>query len=661
MFIIAVMFIKAGPVLDRGRLNLKQSVQILDRDGGTLYQFSSGEDRLFLQSTDIPDIAKKATIAIEDERFLTRYSCVDTRAILRALKSSVVDDQVQGASTITQQLTRMLYLTPEKTITRKLYEIMLSCRLEFLLTKQEILTLYLNGVSYGNGINGIEQASQLYFGIPASKLSIAQAAVLASIPQRPTYFSPYGPHLHSGVDGDTLRLIRKGTLGANVLTADAVIPGLLPSLLQGKSGMVRVPGRSDDVLRSMRRLGFIDQKQYEQAERDLLHFTFTPLVHPITAPHFALWMRSEIESLLQSVDAPAKWESSGLTVRTTLDPMMQETAERVILQSQSLLEKVHAKNVALVALDRNTRQVVAYVGNNDFFDATENGQVDMAQAPRQPGSSFKPIVYATAFEHGFTPDTIVHDERIRIGTDEPKNYEGGFMGRMTVRTALARSRNIPAISTFLAIGGEDTVLPVAARAGLTTPLAHKKEMQQTDPPFTYGWPMAIGSVEAPLLEMVQMYATIANHGTFTPLKVFCSVTNRLGLDLFANQPVQMDQAIEAQAADGVDSILRDSDSRPEGFWRSVLTIPGLNTAAKTGTSDVCFRRDVFGRCTEYGVNNVWTLGYTDQLVVGVWVGNADNSVMDPLADGLTVAAPIWKSFLEQASPLYDAEKVKCQE
>jgi membrane peptidoglycan carboxypeptidase len=660
LYMFTVMFLKAGPVLDRSRLNLKQSVRILDRDGGMLYQFSSGEQRLFLQSDDIPDVAKKAIVAIEDERFLHRYACVDVRAIFRAFRSTVFDHRLQGASTITQQLTRMLYLTPEKTLTRKLYEIMLSCRLEHLLTKQEILTLYLNGVSYGNGINGLEQASQSYFGIPASKLSIAQAAVLASIPQRPTYYSPYGPHLYSDADGETIRSIRKGTLGANVINPASMIPGLLPRMIQGKGGAVRVRGRSDDVLRSMRRLGFIDQNQFAAASQELLHLKLVPPVHRITAPHFALWMRSEIESLLQGVDAPAQWESEGLTVRTTLDPVMQGLAENVILQSQPLLEKVNAKNIALVALDRQTRRVVAYVGNNDFFANAEDGQVDMARAARQPGSSFKPLVYASAFEHGFTPETIVHDSPIRIGNDEPKNYEGGFLGAITIRTALARSRNIPAIRTFVDIGGEDIVLALAARAGLTTPLAYKEQMLQVNPGFTYGWPMAIGSVEVPLIEMVQLYATIANHGIFTPLRTFCSVTNRLGTDLFAGQPKEFDQAIEAQAADAVDDILRDSESRPAGFWRSALTIDGLNVAAKTGTSNVCFRRDVFGRCTEYGVNNVWTMGYTDQLVVGVWVGNADNSVMDPLADGLTVAAPIWRAFLEQASPYYDPEKVRCE-
>lgn len=233
------------------------------------------------------------------------------------------------------------------------------------------------------------------------------------------------------------------------------------------------------------------------------------------------------------------------------------------------------------------------------------------------------------------------------------------MGRMTIRTALARSRNIPAIKTFLAIGGEDPVLQAGNRAGVTTPLQHKLEMLKTNPHFTYGWPMAIGSVEVPLLEMINLYATIANHGLFQPLRTLCSITNPQEQIILPLPEIRPTVAFESEAADFVDSILRDSESRPEGYWRTMLTIPGLDTGAKTGTSNVCFRRDIFSRCTEYGVNNIWTLGYSHDLVIGVWVGNADNTVLDPLADGLTVAAPIWRAFLEQASKIYQVENGKC--
>lgn len=654
-----IAFLQAGPVLDLSRLNFKQSIQILDRKDGPLYQFSSGENRIFLQGNDVPDVVKKAVIAIEDERFLERESCVDIRAVLRAVRANVFEDQLQGASTLTQQLTRMLYLTREQTLTRKLYEVFLSCRLDTKLTKDQILTLYVNGVGFGNGINGIEAAAQTYFGIPAAKLSIAEAAVLVSIPQRPSYFSPYGPHVHSAVSTETLRAIRRGEITQSTLDPALVSSGILPKNFSGPSGVVRIPGRSDSVIRAMRRLGFISESEFTKASAELLKIKFTPFANPITAPHFSLWIRGEIESLLETFDAPAAWESAGITVHTTLNPTIQRLAENMIQSSQESLQKVGAKNVALVAVDRATRQVVAYIGNNDFFATEAEGQIDMAHIPRQPGSSFKPLIYAAAFERGFTPESIVLDTPLTIGTDIPKNYEGGYRGAITVREALARSRNIPAIRTFLDIGGEDTILELAARVGMTTPGTYKEEALKKDPHYTYGWPMAIGSTEVPLLEMINLYATIADHGVFRPLKVLCSVTDRQGkriLPVTTRKPVQ---AIIREAAEWVDEILRDSGSRPEGFWRDMLTIPGLDTGAKTGTSNVCFVRDAFGRCTEYGVNNVWTLGYTHELIVGVWVGNADNTVLDPLSDGLTVAAPIWRAFVEQSARIYKAEEEAC--
>lgn len=659
LYVFFIAFLIAGPVLERGRLNLLQSIEITDRKGGTLYQFSTGEERIFLPGNVIPEHVKKAVIAIEDERFLQRHACVDVRAIARAIKSTTTTNRIQGASTITQQLVRLLYLTREQTITRKTYEILLSCRLEYLLSKEEILTLYLNGVSFGSGFNGIESASQIYFGVPTEKLTLAQTATLVSIPQRPTYFSPYGPNLRSAVDATTLRSLRQGTTTIHTLDPSSVKTGLLPKIINGKNGGAILPGRSNHVLRAMLRLQFIDQKEFDDASKELLAVKFLPLKHPINSPHFSLWMRAETEELLQSLQNPMQWQSEGLTVRTTLDPILQKLAENVLRDSGEILTKAGARNASLVAVDRKTRQIVAYIGNIDFFAPENEGQIDMARAPRQPGSSFKPLIYAGAFMRGFTPGSVVMDTRMTIGNDVPKNYEGGYSGVMFIRDALARSRNIPAIKLFLALPSEDWVLDLGYKAGVRYPYGYKYYMQQENPIFSYGWPLAIGSVEVPLLEMVQLYATIAHHGVYQPLKVLCSVENREGGTLLQIPSKESAQAIEPQAADWVDEILRNSNLRPVGIWRSMLTIPGVETAAKTGTSNICFQRDAFGRCTEYGVNNVWTMGYTDELVIGVWAGNADNSVLDPLADGLTVAGPIWRAFTEHATGLYEPTHAAC--
>ncbi len=653
LYTTLLALLQAGPILDRARLHLEQNVQILDRKGGVLYQFAADQNRVFLPAEKLPDILKSSIIAIEDERFLSRTPCIDVRSVLRAVSTNYFTNRTEGASTITQQLVRTLYLTPEKSYTRKFYEVILSCRLESMLSKEEILTLYMNGVGFGNGIYGVEQAAQTYFGIPASKISLAQSAVLASIPQRPTYFSPYGIHLRTTIERSALRLLKTGVMKEGDLPAEDFHIGLLPRVVRTSEGEVRLEGRSDAVLASMLRLGLVTQEMYDDAKKDLLTMTFQKFAHPISAPHFSLWMRDEVESLLRSLEQPDRWRAAGLKVHTTLDPSLQFIAEDTLQHHKKLLEKNGAKNAALVAIDRVTREVVAYIGNADFFGNALDGQIDMARVPRQPGSSFKPIVYAAAFEKGYTPDTRINDEPMRIGSDEPKNYDGNFKGWMFVRDAIGQSRNIPAIKAFVDAGGEDVVLDLASRAGAFTPSNFKKEMQKNDAYFSYGWPMAIGALEVPLLEMVQMYATIASHGLFTPLTYLCSVEDSKGQGSLPMFQIPSMQAIIPEAADGVTSVLIDDQTKPEGYWRSILTVPGIIVGAKTGTSNLCFERDAFGGCMRYGVNNVWTIGFTDKLVVGVWAGNADASALGDLADGLTVAAPIWKEFLERSSEVYE--------
>ena len=649
---ILLALLRSAPVLDRARLHLEQTVQIFDRDDSMLYQFAADQNRIFLPAENIPDVMKKAVVAIEDERFFDRSPCVDVRAVIRALKNAYFEGRIEGASTITQQLVRTLYLSPEKTLKRKFNEVVLACRLETVLTKDEILALYLNGVGFANGLYGIEQASKAYFRKSAQHLTVAEAAVLAAIPQRPTYYSPYGVHMRTSVDHEVLKDIRDGKKSREDIPESASALGLLPRVVRAGKDSVRLEGRSDAVVNSMLRLGFISNEEYAKALQDLTKISFERRSFPIEAPHFSLWMREQVESLLSTLTDPERWKAAGIKVRTTLNKELQWIAEDTIARNASLLQSNGAKNIALVALDRRTREIIAYVGNNDYFGNTIDGQIDMASVARQPGSSFKPIVYAAAFERGYTPDTFILDEPIRIGGDSPKNFDGGFLGWITARKAIGVSRNIPAIKAFFDGGGEDRVLALAESVGITTPSEVKREKQKMDPWFAYSWPMAIGALEVPLREMVQMYAAIAEHGTYLPMKYFCEITDREGHEIVSTQSPQAVQAIQKQAADGIDDILRDPSSKPEGYWRTALTIPGMEVGAKTGTSNICSRRDGFGKCTEYGVNNVWTLGYTDSIVVGVWVGNADGTGLAPLADGLTVAAPIWKEFLQRASAVY---------
>lgn len=645
------------PELDFTRLKLKQSVRILDRRDGDLYRFYDEEDRFYLPGDKIPQLVKNAFVAIEDERFFTRKTCIDFRAIARAVQVNLFEDRTEGASTITQQLVRNLYLTREKTVERKLKEIDLACQLEQALSKEEILTIYLNQLPFGNNAFGIEQAAQTYFGKSATDISLAQASVLAAIPQRNSYFNPYGTHDRTALDHDIVRQLRKGTLRPQDITADDVRVGLLSRIQQTPNGKIRIPGRAETVLDSMLRNHLIDQVAYAEAVKELPKISFKAIKHPISAPHFTLRVRQEIDSLLTTgLDQPDLWLTEGMEVHTTLDPVLQWIAEDVTDQALPRLNGVGIQNIALVAIDRKTRQVLAYVGNADYFGDGGTGQIDMAATPRQPGSSFKPIVYSALFEDGYGPDSFIEDAPLRIGSNQPKNYDGGYRGWMSVRKALGGSRNIPAINAFLTVGGEERILDLAARMGVTSPLSYKLQQQlKGRADFMYGWPLAIGAAEVPLIEMVQAYASIAEHGTYRPLQTICKLTTRNGNYERTVPSGPVVQAVLPNAADGVDEILRDDDSKPDGYWRQILNIPGMDVGAKTGTSNLCFARDQGGRCREYAVSNIWTIGYNEEMVVGVWAGNADGAPLGELVDGLTEAAPIWREFLIRASQFYTSQ------
>ncbi len=645
------------PELDLARLKLRQSIRIVDRRGGDLYRLYDQEDRSYLPDDEIPDIVRKAFVAIEDERFFTRKSCVDYRAIARALMTRWQTGKVEGASTITQQLVRNVYLSREKTVERKLKEIDLACQLEGITSKEDLLNIYVNQLAFGNNAFGIEQASQTYFGVSATQLTLPQAAVLAAIPQRTSYFNPYGPHERTSIDHQTMRDLRSGKLTVDDIPAESIVPGLLSRAVSTASGSARVAGRGEMVLDAMLRNDFITKPQHTQAVKDLMKVTFQPVTHPISAPYFTLRIRDEMNDLLNTLDQPQRWLSEGITVHTTLDPLLQWMAESVVEEALPKLNESGIHNVALVAIDRSTRQVLAYVGNVGYFESgVETSQIDMAATPRQPGSSFKPIVYSALFEDGYTPESFIQDMPLTIGGNEPKNYDGNFRGWMTIRNALSGSRNIPAINAFVSAGGEERVLDVAERMGVTTPKNFKKSMLVFNPRFTFGWPMAIGAAEVPLIEMVQAYATIAEHGQYRPLQEICGLSGRTNSNTTVIPPGPVSQAIQAATAEGVDSILRDVESKPTGFWRSVLTIPGMDVGAKTGTSNVCFARDGYGRCRQYGVSNIWTIGYNENLVVGVWAGNADGSPLaNEMVDGLTDAAPIWREFLLRATPFHSKQ------
>ena len=342
-------------------------------------------------------------------------------------------------------------------------------------------------------------------------------------------------------------------------------------------------------------------------------------------------------------------------METTLDWELQQIAEKMVaFHREDMLNRFGANNMALLSVDPSSQEILAYVGNMDYNDEQNGGKIDMVHAPRQPGSSFKPFVYAAAFEEGYSPATPLYDVPTKIGDDEPQNFDGEFKGLMTIRNALGSSRNIPAAKAFFLAGGENTILNLVSRMGIPSPLVRREELnKERAEGFDYGWPLALGAAETPLLEMVQGYSTFAGGGIYRPLISIRRITDKKGNILYEMEKEQPDPVLDPRIAYQITSVLSDESARPEEYWKSQLTIPGYQTAAKTGTSNKCLERKSDGSCTLLKPDNAWLMGYTPALVTGVWVGNADSSSMYEQAGGLNSASPIWRDYMTRAHRLLD--------
>ena len=636
-------------ISDPRSLFAAQSTVITDRNGTELYRLFNEEDRTYVTGAAIPDYLKKATIAIEDQRFYER-GCLDLRALARTV---VLFGQAGGGSTLTRQLARnALGLKQENIFNRKFKEIILGCQMESKFSKDELLELYLNWIPFGQNAYGIEQASRQYFAVSASGLTLAQSAVLASLPQRPSYFNPYGSHVRTKVSDDVLGDILRGRITAvSQIPDDAVTVGLLGAHIGTGSTTVYVGGRTDQVLKDMQEQGFITEPERLAALNDLETLTFQPLRSTIRAPHFVLWVREQVEKILGSQTEKDLLERGGLTVTTTLDWRLQEIAEKIVANHQEdVLKRFGAHNIALVALDPKNRDVLAYVGNTDYNDELDGGKIDMARAPRQPGSSFKPIVYAAAFQKGYTPATILYDVATKIGDDMPQDFDGKYMGLLTIRQALGASRNIPAAKAFFLAGGEQPILELARDLGAPTPLERRGTLTGSGGgAFEYGWPLALGAAETPLTEMLQAYATIGDGGTYLPMQSILKIEDRKG-NLFyaAEYEKEKRQVLDPRIAYQITSILSDVSARPTEYWQQQLTVSGFEAAAKTGTSNKCLEWKDRNTCKLRKPDNAWVLGYTPNLVAGVWTGNADSSAMFEKGDGLNTSSPLWKEFMDRA-------------
>ena len=572
------------PATLRVRLATFRSTLIQDRHGLALSEaFDPNMGRRTLVSLDeIAPALRQATIATEDARFY-QHSGFDLRAIIRALwQAAQRGEWFSGASTIPQQLVKIAFLTPERNLRRKFKEVILAAEISRRYTKDEILELYLNEICYANLACGIEAASQTYFSKHASELTLAEAALLAGLPQAPAYYDPY---THPD----------------------------------------RAKGRQETVLSLMVQAGFASPAEAKAASGEPLDYQ--PSLLGGVAPHFVLLVRQQLEERF----GPEVLYRRGLVVTTALDTETQKMAERLVRDHVAGLAERGVSNGALVALRPDSGEVLALVGSDDFEDPVD-GQINMAVVPRQPGSALKPFVYLAGFESSrlrWTPGTLLADiaeDFVESGRSpyRPVNYDGQEHGLVTIRSALANSYNIPAVRALQAV-----TLP------RFRDLARRLALQSLDRDDV-GLPMALGAAEVPLLDLTGAYAVLANGGRASRPVFVLSVKDGDGMVLCeqgTGEPCQSQPpsaVVREEDVFLITDILSDNVARTPMFGSDSPLNLGRPAAAKTGTTND-FRDNL-------------AVGYTPDLVVGVWVGNSDNAPMNG-STGVTGAAPIWHDFM----------------
>lgn len=552
------------------------TTEFYDRKGELLYRLYEGKNRTIVPLTNVSPYLVQATIAIEDKNFYG-HSGIDLFGIARSGIAFFRDSQVQGGSTITQQLIKNTLLTPERSWTRKMKEAVLAFWTERIYSKNEILQMYFNEIPYGGPAWGASTASLTYFNKNVKDLTLAEAAYLAGLPASPTTYSPYGTN---------------------------------PDLAKE---------RQKEVLRRMIEDGYITKEQATEAFTQKLDIK-APIAQ-IKAPHFVMYTR---EKLAQKYGEKVV-SQGGLKIVTSIDLEIQRMAEKIVAEELVKVQHLNVTNGAAMITDSKTGQILAMVGSKDYYDE-KIGNFNVATAPRQPGSSLKPVVFATGFKQGWSPGSVILDVptvyRTAWETYAPVNYDGKFHGAVTVRQALGSSYNIPAVK-MLASAGIPAMLQTAHDMGITT-------LQDTD---RYGLSLALGGGEVKLVDMMGVYGTFSQMGIYHEPQPVIKITDSAGNIIEDNVKPEGRRVLTAGIAYLITDILADNNARTPAFGpNSLLRIPGHTVPVKTGTTDN--KRDN------------WTFGYTPEYVVGVWVGNNDNVPMNPaLSSGVTGAAPIWNRLI----------------
>lgn len=571
------LFVKSLPSPNNiGKINYPLSTHIYDRNGELLYEVYREQNRTQVSLKELPDYVVQSTIAIEDKDFYKHNGVALFSGILRAVKETLLNKSLQGGSTITQQLVKSALLTPERTVERKIKEIILAIWTEKLYSKEKILEMYLNQVPYGGSSYGIEEASKTYFGKSAKELELYEAALLAGLPQAPSTYSPYS-------------------------NPDSALR------------------RRKEVLEAMYRLEYIDETTKEDALKTELNVL--PPKTSIRAPHFVFYTKS----LLESNFGIQKVEEGGLKVTTTIDLEIQEETEKILQEEISKISYLNVTNGAILVTRPSTGEILAMVGSVDYFFQPW-GAFNVTTANRQPGSSIKPILYSLAMQKEYTAATIIDDSpviyKIPGSTSyQPVNYDGNFHGKVPLRYALANSYNIPAVKILNTLG-VDSFINFAKKLGIDTWIDRNR----------YGLSLALGGGEVKMTDMAEAFGTLANMGYRLPLNYYLKIEDNQGEVVKELRPFKI-REMDPGVAYIVSDILSDNQARTWAFGTgSSLEIPGYKVAVKTGTTD--------------SKKDNWTIGYTPDFLVAVWVGNNDNSPMNPyLTSGVTGAAPIWNRVM----------------
>ncbi|MFH0749844.1 MAG: transglycosylase domain-containing protein [Candidatus Gottesmanbacteria bacterium] len=567
------------------------STVILDRNGETIYDIFENENRIPVKFEDIPKSLKEATIAVEDKDFY-KHKGLSTTGLLRAIVNIFVFHNLQGGSTLTQQLVKNALLSQEQTLPRKMKEAILAIQIEKKYTKDQILQMYLNEIPYGGTAAGVEAAASYYFDKHAKDMTVPECVILAGLPQSPSVYSPFGDDPKAYV------------------------------------------GRTHQVLRRMREDSYITAQQEADLKKEIETVKFASGSAGLNAPHFVAYVKEQLITKF----GQKKVDAGGLRVTTTLDLKLQQAAQKIVKEEVDKVKNLKVSNGAAIVIDPKTGEILVMVGSKDY-EATDASGFKfnvVTQGLRQPGSTIKPISYATAFKKGYTASTLLLDVDTKYPSGEvskpdynPKNYDGKYRGPMQLRYALGNSINTIAVKVIALVGIKD-VLRTAYDMGITTLEPTNENVSR------FGLSLTLGGGEVKLIDITSAFGVLATGGMRQDPVSILKVEDVKGKVLFEHKTVTLRRVLPADVSFIVSNILSDNGARKDTFGeRSYLVISGKTVAVKTGTTDD--KRDN------------WTIGYTPSVVVGVWVGNNDNSPMNQaLASGITGAAPIWNRIMKEA-------------